>query len=650
MPLQSVGPFILDCKTERWFLCCVVWVGYWRHEPVVCSRVVASFLLTLALVVQLWYFMASGAVILSFFIKENPTPFEDTLSKSTFDFLVFFCPFAPLLFFGERLLKNSEISILLEERAPESSQMTPDQLVRLAKIPICPGKVVDFSRLSGSLAWVEDTLNAMGWTKLCQISEPIVENAVRTFYVTMEISSASSVFGYVKGTKISISEELLVEILECPNSGHKLNEVMPLEKQKLGIIGSLASLMIEPLVLDRSEVPVQTQEKEDQILISSSIPEPDGHEETINEVLRDIRGKRIASDDIPAEVEFEEREHLFSPSQFETRPRSQGESSNSLNSILDLLSKQQETLSVLQVQIEFVDAKFDSLSDEVKQVKDLLRQLVCQQGTSQPSGSSSSQQQEVPIEKQPEQQLDMDLESHVQDFVEPIVDQFEKPEPQAKQQSVEEQPHEQQKDLEQEADLVMIVFYPQEEYQQQSVSEKQRMAFDMTHLPLTDPCFTFLAYLSVYIFFLKACAYEVMDTSFTVQFTIIFGDSPMTDAKTPEATVLSITKHYGEALPHRRLDFRSQGEVLSSRATPRLHPLEFRAVVLPISLERGKSSWPELIGFPGRQAVGIIERENPRVEASTVPEGSFVTTDFRCDRVRVWVDKHGIVTRPPKIG
>ncbi|MQM17012.1 hypothetical protein Taro_049978 [Colocasia esculenta] len=29
---------------ERWFLCHVVWVGYWRHESVVCSRVVASFL------------------------------------------------------------------------------------------------------------------------------------------------------------------------------------------------------------------------------------------------------------------------------------------------------------------------------------------------------------------------------------------------------------------------------------------------------------------------------------------------------------------------------------------------------------------------------------------------------------------------------
>ncbi|MQM12901.1 hypothetical protein Taro_045823 [Colocasia esculenta] len=64
----------------------------------------------------------------------------------------------------------------------------------------------------------------------------------------------------------------------------------------------------------------------------------------------------------------------------------------------------------------------------------------------------------------------------------------------------------------------------------------------------------------------------------------------------------------------------------------------------------GKSEWPELVGFHGDEAVGIIERENPLVEASTVPEGSPGTTDYRCDRVRVYVDKRGIVTSTPSIG
>ncbi|MQL79057.1 hypothetical protein Taro_011499 [Colocasia esculenta] len=39
----AVGPFVRDCETERLFLCCVVRVGYWPDQPVVRSRVVASF-------------------------------------------------------------------------------------------------------------------------------------------------------------------------------------------------------------------------------------------------------------------------------------------------------------------------------------------------------------------------------------------------------------------------------------------------------------------------------------------------------------------------------------------------------------------------------------------------------------------------------
>ncbi|MQL92623.1 hypothetical protein Taro_025250, partial [Colocasia esculenta] len=38
------GLCVRGYETERWFLCCVVRVGYWRHELVVRSRVVASFL------------------------------------------------------------------------------------------------------------------------------------------------------------------------------------------------------------------------------------------------------------------------------------------------------------------------------------------------------------------------------------------------------------------------------------------------------------------------------------------------------------------------------------------------------------------------------------------------------------------------------
>ncbi|RVX22032.1 Inhibitor of trypsin and hageman factor [Vitis vinifera] len=64
----------------------------------------------------------------------------------------------------------------------------------------------------------------------------------------------------------------------------------------------------------------------------------------------------------------------------------------------------------------------------------------------------------------------------------------------------------------------------------------------------------------------------------------------------------------------------------------------------------GKNSWPELVGVHGEAAAAIIERENLNVKAGVVKEGTLVTTDFRCDRVRVWVDSYGIVSMVPKIG
>ncbi|KAL0322472.1 UNVERIFIED_CONTAM: Inhibitor of trypsin and hageman factor [Sesamum angustifolium] len=64
----------------------------------------------------------------------------------------------------------------------------------------------------------------------------------------------------------------------------------------------------------------------------------------------------------------------------------------------------------------------------------------------------------------------------------------------------------------------------------------------------------------------------------------------------------------------------------------------------------GKNSWPELVGVYGQAAAAIIERENKNVNAIVVEEGSSVSGDFRCDRVRVWVDGNGLVTEVPKVG
>jgi len=64
----------------------------------------------------------------------------------------------------------------------------------------------------------------------------------------------------------------------------------------------------------------------------------------------------------------------------------------------------------------------------------------------------------------------------------------------------------------------------------------------------------------------------------------------------------------------------------------------------------GKNAWPELCGTEGNSAVATIERENPSVNAFTLPEGSVVTLDIRCDRVRVFINDNGFITRVPVIG
>ena len=68
-----------------------------------------------------------------------------------------------------------------------------------------------------------------------------------------------------------------------------------------------------------------------------------------------------------------------------------------------------------------------------------------------------------------------------------------------------------------------------------------------------------------------------------------------------------------------------------------------------LTLDTGKSSWPELVGINGEAAAKIIKSENPKVRVSIVEEGMMVSQEIRCDRVRVWVDKNGIVKDIPSI-
>ncbi|XP_021806089.1 uncharacterized protein LOC110750124 [Prunus avium] len=64
----------------------------------------------------------------------------------------------------------------------------------------------------------------------------------------------------------------------------------------------------------------------------------------------------------------------------------------------------------------------------------------------------------------------------------------------------------------------------------------------------------------------------------------------------------------------------------------------------------GKRSWPELVGEIGEAAAVKIERENPNVRAIIVAESTpSPTKDRKCDKVWVWIDTNGVVTRVPGV-
>nr|GMD65554.1 ase inhibitor I13, potato inhibitor I [Ipomoea batatas] len=65
---------------------------------------------------------------------------------------------------------------------------------------------------------------------------------------------------------------------------------------------------------------------------------------------------------------------------------------------------------------------------------------------------------------------------------------------------------------------------------------------------------------------------------------------------------------------------------------------------------RGKNSWPELVGVDGFVAKATVESENSLVEAELVYEKCPVTLDFRCNRVRIGVDCNNLVIATPVIG
>lgn len=63
-----------------------------------------------------------------------------------------------------------------------------------------------------------------------------------------------------------------------------------------------------------------------------------------------------------------------------------------------------------------------------------------------------------------------------------------------------------------------------------------------------------------------------------------------------------------------------------------------------------QTSWPELVGRPGAEAVAAISAARPELEVVLMDAGGMMTMDLREDRVRVMVTSAGAVAQPPQIG
>jgi hypothetical protein len=72
--------------------------------------------------------------------------------------------------------------------------------------------------------------------------------------------------------------------------------------------------------------------------------------------------------------------------------------------------------------------------------------------------------------------------------------------------------------------------------------------------------------------------------------------------------------------------------------------------LLCVEISSLKTEWPEVVGQTGQDAKAQILADRPDVTVYILPEGSFVTMDYRTNRVRVFINGAGNVASPPRIG
>ncbi|CAF1081100.1 unnamed protein product [Rotaria sp. Silwood1] len=138
-------------------------------------------------------------------------------------------------------------------------------------------------------------------------------------------------------------------------------------------------------------------------------------------------------------------------------------------------------------------------------------------------------------------------------------------------------------------------------------------------------------------------------TSKVIQFPVVFGISYSSNQivdKHTYALKANIRNENGELLYTNEVPL---------RVTSLNVDLDYR-IEVPVRLAEKttpvpeKSEWPELVGRNGQEAIRIIKKQTGFKDVITVKEGSVMTTDYRTNRVRIFVDKRGIVTRVPTVG
>ncbi|CAM9652731.1 unnamed protein product [Pylaiella littoralis] len=64
-----------------------------------------------------------------------------------------------------------------------------------------------------------------------------------------------------------------------------------------------------------------------------------------------------------------------------------------------------------------------------------------------------------------------------------------------------------------------------------------------------------------------------------------------------------------------------------------------------------RQKWDQCVGMDVDEAMDLISEERPDLKkVIKVKEGSMVTMDMRSDRVRLFYNAQGVVTRAPKVG